>query len=63
MGKEEEGKAEEQNASAGRGRVAKWEAGSGWKPKFTVYGTAFLMTCKVISYVVMIRIARSWDVS
>jgi hypothetical protein len=57
----EKGNAE--TLSVGRGRVPKWEAETGWKPKFTVHGTAFLITCQGIPYVVMIRIARAWGVS
>gem|GEM_PF-6660263 len=58
-----EGRLEEEDAGSGRGRVSKREAGSGWKPKFTEYGTASLMTCQVIYYVVMIRMACAWRVS
>jgi hypothetical protein len=61
-----DGKKEKDNLetlSTERGRVPKWEAEAGWKPKFTVYDTAFLISCQVISYVVMIRIAGAWGVS
>jgi hypothetical protein len=46
-----------------RFRGEEGDAGRGWKPKFTKHFTALLMTCQVIPYVVMIRMARSWDVS
>ena len=39
----DENDAEKEDAerlSRGRGRVPKWEAGSGWKPKFTEYVSA-----------------------
>jgi hypothetical protein len=58
-----EGRVEEQDAGSRKGRVPKWEAGSGWKPKFTVYVTAFLIPCQVISSIVMIRIVCAWRVS
>jgi hypothetical protein len=63
LGKEEEGRAEERNEGSGRRRVPEWEGRAGWKPKFTFYGTAFLITCQGLSYVVMIRTACACGVS
>lgn len=56
-----EGKKEKDNAETARTqrfRREDGEAGQGGRPKFMVHGTAFLMTCQGISYIVLIRMAR-----
>jgi hypothetical protein len=57
------GRTQAQNEVSERGRVPKREAELGWRPVFTVYATAFMITFQYIPYIVTIRMACAWGVS